>query len=224
MKILTTKNNSMKKFILLPVLIFMTVCVSAQSKVRLNGYGSYVFDDGFDVVYDANSYYHGKINAGAMWGGGIEFMTQPYYSVELLYLNRSATAPADFKLGVADPVKHEDFQVDHHWIMLAGNGLRTQGKAEGYGSFLLGALISDVKSPSTGKSGSNTSFAWGARLGANIWTSGKLGIKLQAQILAATKATGGDLYFSYYGPVVLETYSTLWQFGLGGGLTFKLGK
>src|SRR5688572_9645300 len=100
----------MKKIILVPVLALITIYSSAQSqpqpqpqptsesKVRLNGYGNYVFDDGFDVVYDANSYYHGKINAGAMWGGGIEFMTRPYYGVELLYLNRSATAPADFKI------------------------------------------------------------------------------------------------------------------------------
>src|SRR5688572_14140334 len=103
----------MKKIILVTVLALITVYSSAQSKIRLNGYGSYVFDDGFDVVYDLNSYYNGKINAGAMWGAGIEFMTQPYYGVELLYLNRSATAPSNFKITATDPVRHEDFDVSH---------------------------------------------------------------------------------------------------------------
>ena len=84
--------------------------------------------------------------------------------------------------------------------------------------------ISAVEAPSVGKSSSNTYFAWGGRLGTTIWTSSKLGIKLQAQILSASKATGGDYYWSWYGPVYLSTYSTLWQFSLGGGLAFKLGK
>ena len=110
--------------------------------------------------------------------------------------------------------------------MLAGNGLKSgpTGKVEGVGSLMAGVLISDVKAPSNGQSGSNTTFAWGGRLGATIWASSRIGIKLQTQILSSSKATGGDLYFSYYGPVVLSTYTTLWQFSLGGGLAFKLGK
>ena len=214
----------MKKLILIPVLIFIAVSASAQGKVRLNAYASYVFDDGFDVYYDANTYYYGTVKGGAQVGGGIEIMTHPYYGVELLYLNKSTTAPINFKVSITDPARQENLDVSLNYIMLAGNGYRSTGKVEGYGSFMLGALISDVNSPSTGKSGSHTSFAWGARAGANIWTSGKLGIKLQAQVLASSHATGGDLYYGYYGPVVLETWSTLWQFGLGGGLTFKLGK
>ena len=214
----------MKKFILIPVFIFITVSASSQAKVRLNAYGSYVFDDGFDVTYDVNTYYYGKVSGGAQLGGGIEFMTNPYSSAELLYLNRSTTAPTNFKSGLQNGAKQETFDLDLHYIMLAGNGYKSSGKVEGYGGFMLGALISDVKSPSLNKSGSHTSFAWGGRLGTNIWASSKFGIKLQAQILASSNATGGELYFSYYGPVVLETYSTLWQFSLGGGLTFKLGK
>src|SRR5215203_1395978 len=99
----------MKKIILIPVLIFITFSASAQAKIRLNAYGSYVFDDGFDVYYDAATYYYGKVSGGAQWGGGIEVMTHPYYSVELLYLNKSTTAPTDFKSGIANPAKREDF-------------------------------------------------------------------------------------------------------------------
>jgi len=214
----------MKTIIFISALAITTVFASAQSKVRLNLYGSYVFDDGFDVYNDINNYYSGKIKAGAQWGGGIEYTPNGYYSVELMYLNKSTDAPANFKLGTGQPARTENFNVGLNYIMLAFNGLKkTSGKVEGYGGLMGGVLITDVKAPSTGKGGSNTDFAWGGRLGANIWVSEKIGIKLQAQILASTKATGGDTYWSYWGPVYLNTYTALWQFGLGGGLTFKFG-
>ncbi len=216
----------MKKIILLSVLIVFAASAFAQPKFRLNLYGSYVFDDGFSESNDANTYFNGQVKGGFQWGGGIEFVTNEYSSVEILYLHKSSTAPVDFRAGLTNPARHEDFDVGLNYIMLAGNGLKASstGKVEGVGSLMAGVLISDVKAPSNGQSGSNTTFAWGGRLGATIWASSRIGIKLQAQILSSSKATGGDLYFSYYGPVVLSTYTTLWQFGLGGGLTFKLGK
>ena len=215
----------MKKIMLIPVLLFIVASASAQSKLRLNGYASYVFNDGFDEANDVNTYFRGKVNGGLQWGGGLEFFTNPYYSLELMYLNKSTTAPVDFRAGLTTQARHEDFDVSLNYILLAGNRFKpmSNGKVEGFGGLMMGVLISDVKSPSTGESGSNTNFAWGGRLGANIWLSDRIGLRLTTQILATTKATGGDLYFSYYGPIVLEDYTTLWQYGLGGGLTFRLG-
>ena len=215
----------MKKIMLIPVLIFIVASASAQSKFRLNGYAAYVFDDGFDEANDVNTYYKGKVKGGLQWGGGLEFFTNPYYSLELMYLNKSTTAPVDFRAGLTTQAKHEDFDVSLNYILLAGNRFKpmSSGKVEGFGGLMMGVVISDVKAPSTGESGSNTNFAWGGRIGANIWLSDRIGLRLSTQILSATKATGGDLYFSYYGPVVLEDYTTLWQYSLGGGLTFRLG-
>jgi len=211
---------------LIPVLLFIVASASAQSKLRLNGYAAYVFNDGFDEANDVNTYYKGQVDGGLQWGGGLEFFTNPYYSLELMYLNKSTTAPVDFRVGATSQAKHEDFDVSLNYILLAGNRFKpmSNGKVEGFGGLMMGVVISDVKAPSTGESGSNTNFAWGGRLGANIWLSDRIGLRLTTQILSATKATGGDLYFSYYGPVVLEDYTTLWQYGLGGGLTFRLGK
>jgi len=216
----------MKKLILLSVLVVIAASAFAQPKFRLNLYGSYVFDDGFSEANDANTYFNGQLKGGFQWGGVFEFLTNEFSSVEILYLHKSSTAPVNFRAGITNPPKQENFDVGLNYILLAGNGLKSSstGKVEGFGSLMAGVLISDVKAPSTGGSGSNTSFAWGGRLGATIWASSKIGIKLQAQILSSSRATGGDLYFSYYGPIVLSTYTTLWQFGLGGGLTFKLGK
>jgi hypothetical protein len=215
----------MRKIIFISVLIISAVVASAQSKIRLNFYSAYVFDDSYDVYSDVNTYYNGKVKGGYQWGGGFEFVPNPMYSLELLYLQKSTNAPTQFKAGAQNPVRSEDFDVDLHYILFSGNTLKKigSGKTEGFFGLMAGVLISDLKSPSTGLSSSNTNFSWGAKLGANIWTSERVGIKLQAQILSASKATGGDLYFAYWGPVVLSTYTTLWQFGLGGGLTFNLG-
>lgn len=216
----------MKKVIFISVFAIATVYASAQSKVRLNLYSSYVFDDGFDAYNDVNTYFDGTVKGGLQWGGGIEFTPSDYYSVELTYLNKNSTVPSSFKGGLGVPERHEDFDVTLNYILLGGNGLRksSSGKVEGFGGLMGGVLITDVKVPSEGTSGSHTNFAWGGKLGANIWVSPKIGIKLQSQLLVSSRATGGDVFYGYWGPVYLNTYTTLLQFGLGGGLTIKIGK
>ena len=168
----------MKRIIFISVLTITMVYASAQSKVRLNVYGSYVFDDGFNVNNDVNTYYSGKIKAGLQWGGGFEYTFTDYGSVELLYLNKSSDVPANFRFGAAQPARTETFDLTQNYILLAFNGLKKgSGKVEGFASLMGGVLIADVKSPSTGKSNSRTDFAWGGRLGVNIWASKKVGIK-----------------------------------------------
>ena len=214
----------MKKIFLLLVLAGTMTTMMAQH-ARLNFYAAYTFDDGFDVVNDANTYYNGTIKGGVQFGGGLEYMFNKQSSAELLYLHRSTTVPANFKFGTGTQTRQETFDLKHDFIMLSGDGhFGSGGKAEGYAGVMAGVLISHLEAPSLGKSSSNTNFAWGGRLGTNIWFSPKMGLKLQALILSASRATGGSYYWSWYGPIYLTEYSTVWQFSLGGGLTFKLGK
>ena len=119
-----------------------------------------------------------------------------------------------------------NLKVGVNYIMIGG--ARTLhaggGKAEPYGGFMLGMAIIDTKNDKTDVSNSATKFAWGLRLGSNIWASEKVGIKLQAQLLSVPQGAGGGLYFGTGGAGVgVTTYSTVLQFVLGGGLTFKLG-
>jgi|SRR5215211_1766615 len=215
----------MKKIFLFLLLASVVTIASAQ-KARINLYTSYVFDDGFSFYNDAANYYSGKLKAGVQFGAGIEYLADPMYGVELVYFYKNADAPSQFKFGALTAEKTETFDVTQHFILIAANSHLhgTNEKVEGYGGLMLGMLITDVNSPSTGNNVSNSNFAWGARLGADIWASSKVGIKLQAMILSASRATGGDLYYGYWGPVAIPDYSTLWQFCLGGGLTFRLGK
>ena len=54
--------------------------------------------------------------------------------------------------------------------MLAGNRyvMSSDSKVEGFGGLMFGAMFGNIEAPSVGRSASNTSFAWGAKLGANI--------------------------------------------------------
>ena len=214
----------MKKiFLLLVSAATMTTMMGQHA--RLNFYGAYTFDDGFDVVNDANTFYNGTVKGGVQWGAGLQYMFNKQSSAEILWLHRTTTVPANFKFGSNTQLRSETFDLKHDFIMLSGDGhFGGGGKAEGYAGVMGGVLISHLEAPSLGKSSSNTNFAWGGRVGTNIWFSPKLGLKLQALILSASRATGGDYYWSWYGPIYLTEYSTLWQFSLGGGLTFKLGK
>jgi len=213
----------MKKIFLLLVLGGTMTTMMGQH-ARINMYGAYTFDDGFDVWNDVNTYYNGTVKGGLQFGAGLEYLFNKQSSAELLWLHRTTTVPAYFKFG-AGAEKTETFDLKNDFIMLSGDGhFGGGGKAEGYAGVMAGVLISNLEAPSLGKSSSNTNFAWGGRVGTNIWLSSKLGIKLQALILSASRATGGDYYWSWYGPIYLTEYSTVWQFSLGGGLTFKLGK
>jgi hypothetical protein len=216
----------MKKVMLSALLMTIAFVTFGQKGARLNFYSAYVFDDGFDVVNDANTYYNGTVKGGVQWGGGLQYLFNAQSSAEIFYLHRGTTVPANFKFGTGSQTRSENFDLKHDFIMLSGDGIFSKhgSKAEGYAGLMAGVLISHLEAPSLGKSSSNTNFAWGGRLGGNIWFTPKLGLKLQAQILSASRATGGDYYWSWYGPIYLTTYSTLWQFSLGGGLALKMGK
>jgi hypothetical protein len=214
----------MKKCFLVAVFIALTLAVTAQ-KIRLNGYTNYVFDDQFNSYYDPYNYYEGKIKGGFQWGAGVEYMINPNYCIELMYLNQATTAPVTYQGGIGFNVKNETFDVNFNSILLGVDGhfVKPGSKVEGYAGFFGGVAIIDIDNPATSRSESTSEFAWLGRLGCNIWPGGKVGIKLQAQIYSVAQAVGGGFYFGGGAGVGLSSYSTIFQFGLGGGLTFRLG-
>ena len=215
----------MKKLLLGLVLSTSALTVSAQlAGIRLNGYSAYVFDNSFDTYYTSNQYLRGKIKGGFQWGVGLEFLPHADYGIELVYYRQDTEAPIsyDYGIGVAD--REVDLGVNY---IMAG-GVRymntTGGKLQPYGGLLLGAAIFSNKNPQGDEESSYAKFAWGARLGANIWVSEKVGLKLQAQLLSAVQGFGGGLYLGTGGAGAgVSSYSTLVQFGLGGGLCVKVG-
>lgn len=224
----------MKKLVSLIVLAWITSSAFSQttqsgagSRFRLNVYSAYVFDDKFDSYYDPYNYYNGHINGGYQWGLGAEFMVQPRYCVEFMWQHQSTHAPTYYWDGASTlHEKYVDFKLNLDYFLIGGEGhvQAPHSKVEGYGGLFLGLAAIGLDNPDNGNHNSTSKFAWGARLGANVWATDRIAIKLQAQLLSIAQGAGGGLYFGTGGAGVgLSTYSSIYQFGLGGGLSFKLG-
>ncbi len=217
----------MKKLILIILVACFMPSLSMSQKLRLNLYGAYVFDDQFDSYYDAYNYYDGTIEGGLQWGVGLGYMVNPYYQVELLYQRQDATAPTQYAgSNFGSGIEFTNFDLGINYVMVAG--LRSVSKpdspVEGYAGLMLGCAFADITNPETDYSGSTTKFAWGLKGGCNIWLSEVIGIKLQAQLLSAAQSMGGSFYFGTGGSGAgVSTYSSIFQFSLGGGLAFKFG-
>jgi hypothetical protein len=211
----------MKKIFLLTTLALIAVIGAyAQKSVMLNAYGAYVFDDKFDTYYSSNVYLEGKIRGGFQWGAGIEVKLREDTGVELIYFRQDTEAPIHGG-GFLD----NNIDLGINYIMLAGVRYLpvNSEKFEPYAGLMLGMAIYSNKNPEYGQESSATKFAWGFRLGSNIWVSEKVGIKIQGLLLSSVQAAGGGLYFGTGGAGAgVSSYSTLYQFGLGGGLVFRV--
>jgi hypothetical protein len=206
------------------LLMFCTVRAISQHKpeVRLNVYAGYVFDDHVESYYSNTSYYNGTVKGALKWGGGLEYMVHPAVGIELSYLLESTTAPTTY---YETSEKSRDFDIDISYLMLGGiRYFPMNTSVESYFGFDLGAGFVNVSNPTTGTKSSSTKFAWEIKGGANIWTSEKVGIKLQANLVSLAQAAGGGIYFGTGGVSPgLSAYSSILQFSLGGGLVFRFG-
>jgi hypothetical protein len=213
----------MKKIILSIILCAGITGIAAAQNIRFNGYAEYIFDDNIDSYYSNTDYYDGKIKGGLQWGGGLEFMVDATKGIELKYLRRDATAPVEY---YNNGILNKDFELAMNYILLGGtNYFKTGGKVEPYAGFAAGVGIFTIKNAEAGNDDTATKFSWTVKLGTNIWLSEKVGLKLQADLLSAVQSMGGGLYFGTGGAGAgVSAYSTMYQWGLGGGLVFKLGQ
>lgn len=212
----------MKRIILSFLVTIMVAGLTTAQEIRLNAFSKYVFDDKVDSYYSNTSYFEGKIEGGFQWGLGLEYMAHPTKGIELKYLRQEAQVPMNYYL---NGIKTKTFDVDINYVLIGGNNyFKTGGKVEPYGGLGLGMVIFKIQNPEASSTDDSAiKFAWELKLGTNIWVSEKVGIKLQADLASAVQSAGGGLYFGTGGAGAgVSTYSTMYQFGLGGGLTFKL--
>ncbi len=88
--------------------------------------------------------------------------------------------------------KNTDFDVATNYILIGSNRyFGMNPKVEPYAGLQLGMGIFNVENPDNGNSGNSTKFVWGAKIGANIWASEKVGIKIQAGLNSAVQSAGG---------------------------------
>ncbi len=215
------KPETMKRLVtLIAFLTLGATCTFAQ--VRINGYASYVFDDSFDNRYSSTSYFNGRIEGGLQWGVGLEFTPREDLGIELSYFRQDTEAPVSYWRG--GPIE-DVLEVGINYVLLGANYYLPTGTVfEPYASLQAGMIIYDNKQPTEGEPNSVVKFAWGGRLGTNIWISDAVGLKAQASLHSAVQSVGGGFYFGTGGAGAgVSTFSTLFQFGLGGGLVVRFG-
>lgn len=222
---LQLKEQIMKKLLVL-VLIASSSYAFAQPELRLNVYSMYAFDDKVDSYYSSTDYFRGTIKGGFQWGGGLEYMAARDQGVELSYLRLDTNAPMEYYNRNTNRVETANLNLATNYILLGGNRyFGTSDKVEPYGALQAGMAIISAENPDNGTSGNSTKFAWGAKLGLNFWASDKVGIKIQTGLVSAVQGAGGGFYFGTGGVGAgVSTYSTFYQFYIGGGLTFNFGQ
>jgi len=209
-------------------LLFLMVCFGASfttwsQKTMINVYSGYVFDDRFEYHGDSYTYYDGTVKGSWQWGAGLEFRLRETQSVELYYLRQDTYAPTSYQAGVAYVSSKDNFPVDINYIMLGGNRrlASRSGKVEGFFGPGIGAAIINLQSPAKDRTQSETRFAWGLKLGMDIALSPVVKLRLQGSMTSPVQAAGGGLYFGTGGAGAgISLHSTLYQWGLGGGLVF----
>jgi len=212
----------MKRILSTLIAISVFYCTSVAQEFRLNGFAGYLFDDHVDSYYSATEYFEGTIKGGFRWGVGAEYLLNPTYGIGIVYYRQDTEAPMTYYDG---GVKNRDFDLGCSWLMAAFTRYMKKDNFELYGGGELGAVFFNVDNSLSGQSESATKFAWGLNLGTNIFFSEKVGLKIQIDLHSATQAAGGGFYFGTGGAGAgVSSYSTIYQFGIGGGLVFRFPK
>ncbi len=201
-----------KRGFLLLIALAVGSGVHAQS-VTLLTFGGYTFKN---TINYSNA--KAVLGDGFQWGGGFEVALDDTKAVELIYQRQDPTASVRYYVGTTDA---ESVEVGVNYIMAGGTHYFPLNEViSGFGTVDLGAAIFDPKD-----SGYETitRFAWGLRGGLRVTTSERVSLRIHAQLLSPVQGFGGGLWFGSGGASAgVSTYSTIYQFNLGGSLNIKL--
>lgn len=198
----------MKKTIVLSVALFFIVAAGYSQHLSVNAFGGYTFRDKINY---SNAYTY--INAGGMWGASIEGVNAQGTGLEILYQYQSTGTPTTVYI----PSQTFNSNTVVSYLLLNFEQYYTNNpKIQPYGGLGLGAAF--YKSDYQGST-SATKFAWDIKAGVKFKMSSSVGLKIGAQLLSSSQATGTAFYYGY----VYTTYATILQFGFTGGLVFDFG-
>ncbi len=194
-------------------------------KFYLNGFAGYTFDESFFAAY-GEWRYKGNVH----YGGSAEFVLQGASTrynertIELLYQGMSSDLSPNFSTGPNKPV-NASMTVSYLTLGI-NNYVGKSRKVMGFGGIAMGAAFfnGDATVNNTSQSASSTKFAINLKGGGRFMFSDNVGLKLYAQLNTVVGGVGGGFYFGTGGSGAgVSTYSSMVQFGLGGGLTVGLG-
>ncbi|GGB06744.1 hypothetical protein GCM10011511_32770 [Puia dinghuensis] len=195
----------------------MSARTFAQTSVELIPTAGYTFASRTDF-YDT----YGRIADGLSYGGSIKFNVNRSFGIEVLYSHMNTTSDL-YSAYDGSWLQGGNLQLDY---ILAGpveSFTIPNSTVRPFVGALLGAAI--LTPDANSGFSSDTRFAVGFQLGTNIYISPRVGIQLKAQLLSPVDGAGGGFYFSNYGSGGgIDTYSSIYQFSLSGGLIIGLGR
>ena len=218
------KISIMKKYILNVLLVAGFAGMATAQNFRLNAYSAYTFNDRIDSKYSSSNYYDGTINGGYQWGSGIEYMITSSRGIELMYKRQDASVPMVYFYGGE---RKSNFNLGLNYILLGGNNYfkLANERIEPFVGAGLGVAIISIKNPIANGNSSLINFAFNLKTGTNFWLTKRIGLKFEATLVSAVKAASDGFYLKHdVADIDLTSHTTILQFGLGGGLTFKIGK
>jgi opacity protein-like surface antigen len=198
----------MKKTIVLSVVLFLVMAAGYSQHLSVNAFGGYTFRDKINF---SNAYTY--INAGGMWGASVEGVNAQGTGLEILYQYQSTSTPTTIYI---PSQTFSSNTIISYLLLNFEQYYMANPKIQPYGGLGLGAAF--YKSDYQGST-SETKFAWDIKAGVKFKMSSSVGIKIGAQLLSSSQATGTAFYYGY----VYTTYATILQFGFTGGLVFDLG-
>jgi len=204
----------LSKFLLAALLLFSAQVVFAQQgSITLLTFGGYTFEDRLDF-YDG----YGRIGDGFQWGAGLEIGIGPDNAVEMYYQQLPTTGYLVSYFGDFN----EQGDVNMNYFMVGGTRyLPINDILSGFGSMDIGLAV--ISPQGRSEFDNTTKFAWGLRAGLRIMPAERFSMRIHAQLLSPVQAAGGGFYFGTGGSGVgVSTYSTIYQFNLGGSLNIRI--
>jgi opacity protein-like surface antigen len=211
----------MKQFFLIVLLVAGIAVMGSAQGYRVNAYSAYTFNDHVDSHYSSSDFYDATITGGYQFGAGIEYMARPNIGVELKYLRQNTTAPMLSS-------NMNSFNLGMNYLLFGINKYfkTANKKIEPYAGAALGLDLMDIKNSYYSYQSNATKFVWNVKAGTNYWLTKRIGIKLEANLISAVQAASNDFLFgsNVFGLPSSTSYKSIFQFGVGGGLTYKLGR
>jgi hypothetical protein len=205
----------MKKTILIVSILFcLTFMLKAQT-VEVTPFGGYVF--GGTMQGNSGSAF---IKDNAQYGGMISFAVSRVMDVDLIY-NRSDTKAELNFLTPFQNITYKEIPLSINYMHIGfTKNFRINPKVSPFAGFNLGACAFAPKEDYTDQ----WFFSVGMNLGAKIYFSKRVGLRLQAQGMVPVQGSGFSMFVGTGGSGGgMSFYSTLFQFGFTGGLIFRLG-
>jgi hypothetical protein len=205
----------MKLSKLILIFLFLITGPSALVAQSLEAYifSGYTISDKFPI-YGGRA----KIHDGHTFGGGLQYMLNQQYAVEVIYHRQQSQITAissNLSLDV-------DLPMNVHFILAGSNRVqRIHEKASVYGGVKVGAVIYDPKGIGLDNV---THFAAGVSAGGKVFIQPKLGLRVQANLFIPITDLGGSIFWSPGSGVNvgLAGFGSILHFGFTGGLFYKL--